>query len=69
MHERKDTQRAGEAGTQQLKFLEHSIMNGIRWQEAWKLADEQKRMAAKPLRIHLSDLQRLSLSLNRSKVR
>jgi hypothetical protein len=56
MHKRDTDRETWKSSTQQLNFLEHTIMDGIRWQEAWKLADEQKKAAAKPLHTWLSNL-------------
>ncbi len=56
MHERDTTQEPQKSDVQKLNFLEQTILDGFRWQEAWKLADDQRKAAAKPLRTRLTDL-------------
>ena len=56
MHERDSTQESQKSDVRKLNFLEQTILDGFRWQEVWKLADDQRKAAAKPLRTRLTDL-------------
>ena len=53
MHERDTSQESGKSGTPKFSFLEQTILDGFRWQEAWALADDQQKAVAKPLRKRL----------------
>ena len=50
-----------------LNFLEQTILDGFRWQEAWALAYEQQKAAAQPLRKRLAAL--LHFVINRLQVK
>jgi hypothetical protein len=54
MHERDTTQEPWTSRTQKLNFLEQTLLDGFRWQEAWALADEEQKATAKPLRKRLA---------------
>lgn len=56
MYERDTPQEPLKSSSPKLNFLEQSILNDFRWQEAQNLADDQKKAIAKPLYIRLANL-------------
>lgn len=62
VHERDTSQESWKPGTQKLNFLEQTILNGFRWQEAWALADEQHKATTKPLRKRLASVLHFVMS-------
>lgn len=62
MREQDMSQDPCKSRTQKLNFLEQTILDGFRWQEAWALADEQKKAAAKPPRKRLAALLHFVMS-------
>jgi hypothetical protein len=66
MHKHDTTQKPRKSSVQKLNFLEQTIMNSFRLQETWKLADEQRKATAKPLRSRFTDLLYLVMGKRRT---
>jgi hypothetical protein len=62
MCEHNGTQKPRKSGVRKLDFLEQTILDVFRWQEAQALSSEQQKAAAKSLRTRLADLRHLVMS-------
>lgn len=69
MQERDTTQVLQKATTDKINFLEQTIPDVFRWQEACVLADEHHSTATRSLRTRLTDLLYFALSRIRGKRR